>query len=366
MRCETGGTALVGTTDKIAPRLLNRSAVSMDVSPLLPRASGRWLVTGAAGFIGSHLIESLLLAGQDVVGVDNFVTGKRENLEAVRTSVGKPYDRFGFFEEDLCGAGVALRAMHQVDYVLHQAALGSVPRSLAHPLQTYDANVSGFMNVLAAAKEANVRSFVFASSSSVYGDHPALPKQEDRIGNALSPYAASKVADELFAGVFSRCYGMRTVGLRYFNVFGPRQDPDGAYAAVIPRWCAAMLRGEPVRIHGDGESSRDFCYIDNVVQANIRAALSAPNEPGGTVLNIAVGEQTTLLKLFELLRSLLAARQPAIASITPVFEDFRPGDVRHSLASIEKARRSIGYEPTHSLEEGLKLAIDWYRGQATG
>jgi UDP-N-acetylglucosamine 4-epimerase len=332
----------------------------MDASNLLQQTSAAWLVTGAAGFIGSHLVESLALAGQRVTAVDNFVTGKRENVDAVRRSTDGASGRVEFIEGDICDPDVAGRATDGVDYVLHQAAIGSVPRSIDRPMATFASNVDGFMQVLNAARESKVKTFVYASSSSVYGDHPNLPKREEEVGNVLSPYAATKAANELLAGVFSRCYGMKTVGLRYFNVFGSRQDPEGAYAAVIPKWITSLLRGGPVYVNGDGESSRDFCYIDNVVQANIKAALAGPVEPQGTALNIAVGQRTTLLELFNLLKDLLAAHDPAIRDLLPVFREFRPGDVRHSLASIDKARQSIGYSPTHTLEEGLRVALHWY------
>lgn len=332
----------------------------MDASALLQQTRSKWLVTGAGGFIGSHLAETLALAGQRVTAVDSFVTGRRENLDAILRSSADASGRIEFIEGDIGDPDVARQATDGVDYVLHQAAIGSVPRSIDRPMATFESNVDGFMQVLNAARNAKVKTFVYASSSSVYGDHPNLPKREEEVGNVLSPYAATKAANELLAGVFTRCYGMSTVGLRYFNVFGSRQDPEGAYAAVIPKWITSLLGGGPVYINGDGESSRDFCFIDNVVQANILAALAGPMEPQGSALNIAVGQRTTLLALFNLLRDLLAAHDPQVRDLSPVFREFRAGDVRHSLASIDKARKQIGYSPTHTLEEGLRLALPWY------
>ncbi len=332
----------------------------MNANGILKGVTARWVVTGAAGFIGSHLVKTLLQAGHEVVGVDNFVTGKRENVAAARH---RDTAGFRFIQGDIADASVARDAVRNCDYVLHQAALGSVPRSIENPMATFASNVQGFMQILEAARCASVKAFVFASSSSVYGDHPGLPKVEQATGAPLSPYAASKSIDEMVAAVFSRCYQIRTVGLRYFNVFGARQDPDGAYAAVIPRWIAAMVRGEPVVIHGDGTNSRDFCYIDNVVQANLKAALRAPELPPGSVLNVAVGERTSLLDLYAVLRRMLAERLPGMRAAPPVFGDARPGDVRHSLADISLARRLIDYEPTHDLSQGLAEALDWYLEQ---
>ena len=333
----------------------------MVVEPLLHGRQARWLVTGAAGFIGSHLAESLLLAGQHVTGVDNFATGKRANIDAIRDALdSEARGRLRFVEGDLCDLGVARDALQEVDYVLHQAAIGSVPRSIENPLLSFAANVDGFVKLLTAAKDAGVKSVVYASSSSVYGDNPAMPKVEARTGNVLSPYAATKAADELFAAVYSRCYGMKATGLRYFNVFGARQDPDGAYAAVIPKWIAALLKGEQVYINGDGETSRDFCYIDNVVQANVRAALANAGVAGHGVFNIAVGQRTTLNELFQLLQSQLATFRAGIADARPAYREFRAGDVKHSLADIGEARSHLGYEPTHDIRDGLKLALEWY------
>ena len=323
-----------------------------------------WLVTGVAGFIGSHLLEALLKLDQTVVGVDNFATGKHRNLGEVRQLV-KPeqWTRFRFIDGDICSPQSCQAACHGVNVVLHQAALGSVPRSLQDPMRSFQSNVTGFLNLLVAARDHRVQRFVYASSSSVYGDHPDLPKHEDRIGHPLSPYAATKVADEVFAEVFARCYGSETVGLRYFNVFGPRQDPDGPYAAVIPKWIAALLRREAISINGDGETSRDFCYVENVVQANILAA-TAPRSvlpsPPSLVFNVALNARTTLNQLFRPLHTQLAARDPAVNGQKPVHRDFRAGDVRHSQADISRARTLLGYQPTHTLEEGLSVALDWY------
>lgn len=324
----------------------------------------RWLVTGVAGFIGSNLAEVLLDAGQEVVGLDDFSTGKRANLDEVRSSVGRPaWERFRFLEGDVASLDVCREAMDGVDIVLHQAALGSVPRSIEEPLASNAANVTGHLALLEAARRAGVRRFVYASSSSVYGDSPAMPKVEDDLGRPLSPYAVTKMADELYAFTYGHLHGMETVGLRYFNVFGRRQDPEGAYAAVIPKWIAAMLRGEEVRINGTGEISRDFCHVTNVVQANVLAATVESPEALNQAYNIAVGRQTTLDELFVLLRDLLAVRHPSIADARPAYGPFRPGDVMHSLADIGKAQRLLGYEPIRSIEQGLAESLDWYEGQ---
>jgi len=323
-----------------------------------------WLVTGAAGFIGSNLVEALLRLGQRVVGLDNFATGYQRNLDEVRTLVSAAqWDNFRFIQGDIrqlddCRKAMAFDGM-PVDHVLHQAALGSVPRSLADPITTDSVNIGGFLNMLVAARDAQVKSFTYAASSSTYGDHPGLPKIEDRIGKPLSPYAVTKYVNELYADVFARCYGFRTVGLRYFNVFGPRQDPDGAYAAVIPKWTSAMLKQEPIHINGDGETSRDFCYIANAVQANLLAATAEDEAALNRVYNIALGDRTTLNELFGLIRANL---QPhgVTPDVTPVFRDFRAGDVRHSQADIGNAQRLLGYQPTHRIGQGIEEAMDWY------
>ena len=315
----------------------------------------RWLVTGAAGFIGSNLVECLLGAGQEVVGLDNFSTGHQRNVD--EASATAP-DKLKMVTADIRDRAACAAAVEGVDVVLHQAALGSVPRSLADPLASHDTNVTGFLNLLEAARQSGVTRFIYAASSSTYGDEPNLPKVEERIGNPLSPYAATKFANEIYAGVYARSYGFRATGLRYFNVFGPRQDPEGAYAAVIPKWVRAMLHDEEVRIFGDGETSRDFCFVANAVQANIRAAL-APDEAQGEVFNVAVGARTSLAQLFALIREGLKDHQVHYTR-EPLFTDFRPGDVRHSLADISKARRLIGYAPTHSIEQGIAEAPPWY------
>ena len=327
----------------------------------LARTSRTWLITGVAGFIGSNLLETLLRLDQRVVGLDNFATGHRRNLEEVRSLVSPTqWQRFTFLEGDIRDLAVCRQACEGVDYVLHQAALGSVPRSIEDPVATNQSNVDGFLHMLVAAREAGVQSFVYAASSSTYGDHPRLPKVEEEIGRPLSPYAVTKYVNELYAEVFDRCYGFRSIGLRYFNIFGPRQDPEGAYAAVIPKWIAAMIRDEPVYINGDGETSRDFCYVDNAIQANLLAATSRDEAARGQVYNIAVGRRTTLNELFELLRAELAPRFPHLKDKRPLHRDFRPGDVRHSLADISKAQRLLHYQPTHTVEEGLRIAMDWY------
>ena len=321
----------------------------------------RWLVTGVAGFIGSHLLETLLRNDQQVVGLDNFATGHRHNLESVRAAVSPgQWERFRFVEGDIRDAATCQAACEGADYVLHQAALGSVPRSINDPLTTNAANITGFLNMLVAARDAKARRFVYAASSSTYGDHPGLPKVEHLIGRPLSPYAVTKYVNELYAEVFARCYGMESIGLRYFNVFGPRQDPEGAYAAVIPKWAAAMLRGETVYINGDGETSRDFCFIANAVQANLLAATTPAPEAVNQVYNVAVGDQTSLNQLYALLAERLQARRPSLSIAQPVKREFRSGDVRHSLADIGKARERLGYEPTHRIGQGLDVAADWY------
>jgi len=321
-----------------------------------------WLVTGVAGFIGSNLLETLLRLDQKVIGLDNFATGSSRNFEQVRALVGpEKWGNFRHILGDILEPAACQRASQGADYVLHQAALGSVPRSIAHPLDAHANNVTGFLNLLIAARDHGVRRLVYASSSAVYGDHPGLPKVEDKIGQCLSPYAATKRANELYAETFARCYNLQTMGLRYFNVFGPRQDPDGPYAAVIPKWIAAMIKGEPIQINGDGETSRDFCYVANVVQANLLAATAQEPEAINQVYNVAVCARTTLNQLFDLLRSKLLPFCPHLKGCRPVYQGFRPGDVRHSEADIGKAARLLGYAPSHSIDQGLSEALDWYR-----
>ena len=321
----------------------------------------RWLVTGAAGFIGSNLVETLLRLGQHVVGLDNFATGYEKNLHELRLGVGvEAAARFDFIEGDIRNPADCRIACAGVDFVLHQAALGSVPRSIEDPKASHEANVDGFVNMLIAARDASVKRFVYASSSAVYGDHPELPKVEERIGKPLSPYAATKSINELYAEVFASTYAMATIGLRYFNVFGPRQDPAGAYAAVIPRWIAAMIRNERIEIYGDGETSRDFCYVDNAVQANLLAALSDSSDAVNHVYNVAIGDRLTLNQLFELCRELLEVRFEHVKGMRPEHLEFRAGDVRHSQADISKAVRLLGYAPTHRVRDGLRDAMDWY------
>lgn len=368
----------------------------------LRQAPKTWLVTGVAGFIGSNLLETLLQLDQRVVGLDNFATGHQRNLDEVQTLVTPDqWANFCFIEGDIRQLADCQRAMQYrhceersdaaiqspcpvitsearqtipVNYVLHQAALGSVPRSLADPIATNETNVTGFLNMLVAARDAKVQSFTYAASSSTYGDHPALPKVEENIGKPLSPYAVTKYVNELYADVFARSYGFNTIGLRYFNVFGPRQDPNGAYAAVIPKWTDALIKGESIYINGDGETSRDFCFVANAVQANLLSAVipdSIRDEPGtpsplNQVYNVAVGDRTTLNQLFALLRENLAelaaneAAKQTVASSQPVYRDFRAGDVRHSLAEISKAKCFLGYSPTHRIREGIESALPWY------
>jgi UDP-N-acetylglucosamine 4-epimerase len=337
-----------------------------------------WLVTGIAGFIGSNLLETLLKLNQRVVGLDNFSTGHQRNLDEVKTLVTlEQWENFYLIKGDIRELGDCRRAMtfapslrvgaadaaidgsHSVDYVLHEAALGSVPRSLADPITTNETNIDGFLNMLVAARDANVSRFVYAASSSTYGDHPDLPKVEANIGKPLSPYAVTKLVNELYAEVFARCYGFNTIGLRYFNVFGQRQDPNGAYAAVIPKWTAALLQGEDVFINGDGETSRDFCFIDNAVQANLLAAAIQNPAAVNQVYNVAVGERTSLKELYQLIATSLATR----CSLQPsnlLHRDFRAGDVRHSLADISKSRTLLGYAPTVKVSAGITAVMPWY------
>jgi len=319
-----------------------------------------WLVTGVAGFIGSNLLEFLLMREQRVVGLDNFLAGHRKNLDMTRVLVGpERWQRFTFIEGDIRSLDACRQACANADHVLHEAALGSVPRSIDDPLLSNSCNIDGFVNMLVAARDAGVQSFVYAASSSTYGDEPTLPKQEDRIGKPLSPYAVTKYVNELYADVFASAYGLACIGLRYFNVFGQRQDPLGAYAAVIPQWFAGLLRGDQVYVNGDGETSRDFCYIDNVVQANILAA-HAPEEARNKVYNVAFGQRTTLNELFALIRDEVARHKPEAAAAKAVHRDFRAGDVRHSLADISRARQLLGFDPAIDVRRGLRLAGDWY------
>jgi UDP-N-acetylglucosamine/UDP-N-acetylgalactosamine 4-epimerase len=320
----------------------------------------RWLVTGAAGFIGSALVERLLDLGQSVVGVDNFITGHRRNLDEVLAINPDEKYQFEFIEGDLRDLAVARRACAEVDIVLHQAALGSVPRSIKDPIASHEHNVNAFLNMLTAAKDANVKRMVYASSSSVYGDHPGLPKIEDRIGKPLSPYAATKRTDEIYAGVFHQCYGMELIGLRYFNVFGRRQDPDGAYAAVIPRWIAQLIASKPCEIFGDGSTSRDFCYIDNVVQANLLAGTATDSTVTGTIYNVGCNGRTDLKELFAMIRDNLERDFPQANGIEPSFAATRIGDVAHSQAAIEKIKAALGYEPTHNVAEGMAETVAWF------
>lgn len=345
-----------------------------------------WLITGVAGFIGSNLLETLLKLDQRVVGLDNFATGHQRNLDEVQSLVSAgQWANFNFIKGDIRNLEDCRRAMvftpaqqvgegrgeggaqssvltqsYAVEYVLHQAALGSVPRSIENPITTNETNISGFLNMLVAARDAKVKRFVYAASSSTYGDHPGLPKVEDRIGKPLSPYAVTKYVNELYADVFARTYGFNTIGLRYFNVFGPRQDPNGAYAAVIPKWIASMIKNETIFINGDGETSRDFCFIENVVQINLLAATSVDPDAANQVYNVAVGDRTTLNQLYEQLHLNLLPRFPHLQNAKPTYRDYRAGDVRHSLADISKAATCLGYQPTHRIDGGLKVAMDWY------
>ena len=324
----------------------------------------RWLVTGSAGFIGSHLVERLLKLGQHVTSLDSFATGKRENLDAIRAAVGDAaWQRHRFVEGDIADLASCHDACSGVELVLHQAALGSVPRSIEDPINSNRANVTGFLNMLVASKDAGVKRFVYAASSSTYGDEPTLPKVEDRIGRPLSPYAVTKLVNELYADVFARAYGFESIGLRYFNVFGTRQDPEGAYAAVIPRWVRSLLLGQTVMVNGDGETSRDFCYVANAVQANLLAATTTDPAAVNQVYNVAANAQTSLTLLYKMLQGLLIEHDPQVAHRSAQHGPFRAGDVRHSLADISKAERLLGYRPTHSVASGLQEAVPWYVGR---
>lgn len=344
------------TAEARLPSAATMDYLADDLFEALRAKPRRWLVTGAAGFIGSNLVECLLGAGQEVIGLDNFATGNQRNIDEAAGQSGAGQLRM--IEADIRDRAACEGAVEGVDIVLHQAALGSVPRSIAEPLASHDTNVTGFLNILEAARKAGAQRFVYAASSTTYGDEPNLPKVEERIGNPLSPYAATKFANEIYATAYARSYGFKATGLRYFNVFGPRQNPEGAYAAVIPKWVRAMLRDEEVVIHGDGETSRDFCFIANAVQANIRAALAA-DDVQGEVFNVAVGERTSLNHLFALIRDGLGEHQLHY-SREPAYGEFRPGDVRHSLADIGKAERLLGFRPTHDIAKGLAQALPWY------
>jgi UDP-N-acetylglucosamine 4-epimerase len=336
---------------------MNRYNQVKEVLKAQPRT---WLVTGVAGFIGSHLLENLLRLDQRVIGLDNFATGHRRNLEEVRGLVeSQQWERFSFIKGDIRDLDSCKRACEGVDHVLHQAALGSVPRSLTDPISSNLTNISGFLNMLVAARDEGVKSFTYAASSSTYGDHPALPKVEANIGAPLSPYAVTKYVNELYAGVFARSYSFNTIGLRYFNVFGSRQDPNGAYAAVIPKWTSALIAGEQVFINGDGETSRDFCYVANAVQVNILASMTTDPEARNQIYNVAVGDRTTLNQLYRLLRDGLMVVGVS-NEVQPNYLDFRAGDVRHSQADVGKARSLLGYEPSHTLKQGLDEALSWY------
>ncbi|MGP5338196.1 NAD-dependent epimerase/dehydratase family protein [Psychrobacter maritimus] len=318
-----------------------------------------WLITGVAGFIGSNLLESLLLLNQKVVGLDNFATGFQHNLDEVQSVVtAEQWQRFTLIEGDIRNLADCQSACADVDYILHQAGLGSVPRSIADPINTNETNISGFLNMLVAARDAKVASFTYAASSSTYGDHPALPKVEEAIGKPLSPYAVTKYVNELYAEVFARTYGFHTIGLRYFNIFGKRQTPDGAYAAVIPKWTAAMIQGDDVYINGDGDTSRDFNFIENAVQANILAA-TADDDAKNQVYNVAIGGRTTLNTLFTALKDNLSINGIDYSQ-APIYRDFREGDVRHSQADISKIQSALGYDPQFDVVQGVKKAMPWY------
>jgi len=335
------------------------------LSEQLRQQPRNWLITGVAGFIGSNLLESLLKLEQHVIGLDNLASGHRRNLDEVRSVVTETqWRRFEFTEGSITEPLICERVCRGVDFVLHEAAMGSVPLSIEQPAAAHAANVTGFLNVLSAARDAKVKRVIYASSSAVYGDDPELPKVESKIGKPLSPYAATKLMNEVYADAFAKSYGTESIGLRYFNVFGPRQDPNGAYAAVIPKWIDALLRREPVSINGDGETSRDFCHVDNVVQANLLAATTKNPDAANQAYNVALGQRTTLNELFTHLQSSLRRRNPTLSEAKPVHGPERAGDIRHSLADISKARRLLGFSPTLNVADGLERAMDWYCASA--
>jgi len=332
-----------------------------EITQYLSEHQHHWLITGAAGFIGSNLLEALLILNQKVTGLDNFSTGYQHNLEQVQKLVGQEkWGNFRFIEGDIRNLEDCMEACKGMDYVLHHAAIGSVPRSITDPIFTNENNISGFLNMLVSSRDNTVKRFVYAASSSTYGDHPGLPKVESVIGNPLSPYAVTKYVNELYADVFTRCYGTESIGLRYFNIFGPRQDPNGAYAAVIPLWIAALIENKTLRINGDGETSRDFCYIENVIQANLLAATTQNADAINQVYNVALSDRTTLNHLYEMMKVLLQDKFPHLRDHHPIYGEFREGDVRHSQADITKASQLLGYQPSHRIDSGLKQAMDWY------
>ncbi len=323
-----------------------------------------WLITGVAGFIGSNLLETLLKLNQNVVGLDNFTTGHQYNIDQALddAGVGSSTKCFKFIKGDIRNLEDCKKACAGVDYILHEAALGSVPRSIEDPITTNQTNIDGFLNMLIAARDSHVKRFVYAASSSTYGDHPDLPKVEDKIGNPLSPYAVTKLVNELYASVFARTYDFKAIGLRYFNIFGKRQDPNGAYAAVIPKWVASILNGDDVFINGTGETSRDFCYIDNTIQMNILAATTENPDATNQVYNTALNDRTNLTELYEMIQDRLISLKPELKRQEPIYRDFRIGDVMHSQADISKAQNLLGYDPTHKIDEGMDEAMEWYVG----
>jgi UDP-N-acetylglucosamine/UDP-N-acetylgalactosamine 4-epimerase len=336
-----------------------------ELQEYLKNNQSTWLVTGVAGFIGSNLLEKLLILNQKVVGLDNFDTGYQHNIdqaiEDAENVTGKSLSgNFNFIKGDIRELKDCQKACNGVDYVLHQAALGSVPRSIEDPINTNRANIDGFLNMLVASRDAKVRRFVYAASSSTYGDHPDLPKVEDKIGNPLSPYAVTKVVNELYANVFAKTYGFKAIGLRYFNIFGKRQNPNGAYAAVIPKWVLSMLNNEDVFINGDGETSRDFCYIDNAIQMNLLAAKTDNDNAIDQVYNVALNNRVSLNRLFQMIEGGLIQRVKYMKIKRPIYKEFRTGDVLHSLADIGKAQQLLGYHPKYRIEEGIDRLLNWF------
>jgi UDP-N-acetylglucosamine 4-epimerase len=336
-----------------------------ELQEYLKNNQNTWLITGVAGFIGSNLLEKLLVLNQQVIGLDSFATGYQKNIDeaisdANEISGSDVSKNFKFIKGDIRSFEDCKQACYGVDYVLHQAALGSVPRSIEDPISTNEANIDGFVNMLVASKDSKVKRFVYAASSSSYGDNVDLPKVESMIGNPLSPYAVTKLVNEYYAGVFAKNYHFKTIGLRYFNIFGKRQDPNGAYAAVIPKWIASILDKESVHINGDGETSRDFCYIDNAVQANILAAITENSEAINQIYNVALNDRTSLNQLYRMIEDSLIKNVKGLEKKEPIYRDFRSGDVRHSQASIDKAKKLLEYEPQFKITEGLNETIGWY------
>lgn len=339
-----------------------------EISSYLKKNQHTWLITGVAGFIGSNLLEALLKLNQKVVGFDNFDTGYQHNINeaisdaaiSLKSTQAEVSKNFKFINGDIRILNDCINACKKIEYVLHHAAIGSVPRSIQDPIYTNKANIDGFLNMLVSANEAKVKMFVYAASSSTYGDSKELPKIEDRIGKPISPYAVTKLVNELYADVFNSVYGFNSIGLRYFNIFGKRQDPNGAYAAVIPQWINRILNNQSIYINGNGKNSRDFCYVENVIQINILSALSENKNSHNEVYNVAFNDRTSLNRLHDLINSELLKKLPNLDSNKPIYREPRAGDIMHSLADISKAEKMLNYKPEYNIEHGLNLTIDWF------